>query len=323
MGRNKLRTSNPLAGFIKLVLGVTFLGGLIFGVSYSVSRLSEVTLADLYNGYGPLSEVAGSYIEKIDSPIVDKIVDSANLDSQEDEPEAKVVFKIALLSDSHNDNDNLAKALDVVKEEGVEEVIFLGDYTAFGPISELTAAKKVMDNSGLTYYSIPGDHDLGSTGDATNFTKVFDKRYQKLRLNGVTLILLDNSDNEKGVDNAQLEWFTKELLALKKDEVNFVIMANPLYNTNGLNKLMGENDEAVSKQAVLLLSLVREAPVKAIFSGDNHLSGEYKDPVKEGLMHIGVGALTDIPEARNLQSPRFDYLTVYEDGTFKTKEEVL
>lgn len=306
-----------------MVFGMAFLGGLIFGVSYGVSRLSEVTLADLSLDGEQISEVAGTYIEKIDSPIVDKLIDTSGTEAKKDAPKEKPLFTLALLSDSHNDNENLKKALSLVKEKGVTQLVFLGDYTAVGSIPELESAKATMDASGLTYYSIPGDHDLWKSSGVTNFTQVFGKRYQKVQTGGITLLLLDNSDNSDGVDKEQLDWFVKELQTLDKEGMNFVVISNPLHNTNGLGKLMGENDEEVESQAKLLLSLIREAPVKAVFSGDNHLSGKYTDPVKEDLLHIGVGAITAISEARNLQTPRFDYLHIYKDGRFEVEEIVL
>ncbi len=313
MGRlpNKSKKASFILGFFKFAVALSLMLGLIYGVSYSVSYLSKLTLGELYVKTLPVSQVAGDYIERLPLPL--------GQDSAAKKETEKIILKLALLSDSHNANSNLEKALKISKEKSANDVIFLGDYSNVGTEEELSKAKKVMDDSDLSYYSIPGDHDLWKSGSANNFLKAFGERYQKVEIEGVKLILVDNSDNEVGVDKEQLDWFTSELSKLKEGSIAFVFMSNPLYNKNGF-KLMGENSETVKDQANLLLSLIRNSPVKAVFAGDNHISDRSTDPEKPSLEHVVAGALA---EDRNPQSPRFDFLNIYEDGSYEVEEVVL
>ena len=55
-------------------------------------------------------------------------------------------MRVALVSDSHNENDLLEKALAQAAGEGINFVIGLGDYTNTGTVEELQAAKNVFDD---------------------------------------------------------------------------------------------------------------------------------------------------------------------------------
>lgn len=244
-------------------------------------------------------------------------LEDSNQSSTNNQKTLKVT--IGLLADSHNDNDNLQKASQKAKELGAESIIYLGDFSSWGAVSELSAAKKVLDESGVEYFSIPGDHDIAQSKGPSNFVSVFGSRYRTQLVGGVRFIMVDNSDNYGGVDKDQLSWLTDELERSKDQIPTFLAIGNPLYNSDGF-RLMGENSETVKQQADLLLRIIRNSSVKAIFSGDNHLSSRSADPEKQGLEHIVVGALT---KERNLQSARFSMLYVYEDGTYKYEEVVL
>ncbi|OGC49985.1 hypothetical protein A2716_02950 [candidate division WWE3 bacterium RIFCSPHIGHO2_01_FULL_40_23] len=314
MGRKPSKSKSfSLFGLLKMFVFAGLVFGVIYGISYGVSEFSRLDLATLLDkSLVPIPEVAGKYIERGSSLL--------NRDKEDEVPvNSREILKIALLSDSHNDNDNLASAITKSTDIGAQAIVFLGDYTSVGSLDELKKAKEAMDTSTLPYYSVPGDHDLWKSEGSLNFTSVFGQRYGSLAINGVKLILIDNSDNEIGVDKDQLKWFSEELESVDGNVQTFVFMSNPLYNSDGF-KLMGENNEAVSDQAALLLSLIRSSSVKAVLAGDNHRSDKVLDPERDTLTHIVVGALT---KERNLQTPRFDILTVYENGEHRVSEIIL
>lgn len=316
MGRKPSRSkkSSFVLFLFKLVASMAVLTGVVYGVSYFVSKLSTLTFADLPLRSQALSKVVGVLAQKPGIPQVAGKSVRNNVSIRKSK-----VLEVAVLADSHNENDNLRLALGKAKEAGIKYVIYLGDYTSVGTVKELTDAKKVMDDSGLVYYSIPGDHDLWKSGDYSNFVSVFGERYQTLKINGISMILIDNSDNDQGIDNVQMSLLTDWLSKLDAKGTSFVFISNPLYNKTNF-KLMGENNADVKKQAGLLLSLLRSSHVKAVLAGDNHLSFRSVDPGRGSLEHVVVGALA---KDRNLQSPRFDILTVYDDRTYDINEVVL
>jgi hypothetical protein len=248
-------------------------------------------------------------------------IDALTGKKDSDNTDGKVIKTVlGILSDSHNSNDNLEKAVNKAKEKGAKNLAFLGDYSDVGTVEEIQNGKKIMDASGLWYLSIPGDHDhdLGD-GALTHYNQLFSARYGVKVVDGVRFIWLDNSANYTLIDNSQMVWFTNTLDASDDGVPTFVFLSNPLYNKDGF-RLMGELNEDVKAQANLLLKLIRNSSVKAVFAGDNHLSSRSADPEKSQLEHIVVGALA---KERNLQTPRFSMLHVFEDGTYKFEEVVL
>ena len=240
------------------------------------------------------------------------------------EEDNKPYITVSLMSDSHESNDLLAKALEIASQKNIGQVFYLGDYTDLGVEEALISAKKVMDNSGLKYYSLPGDHDLWKTVGPENFIKVFGKNYQSVTLGGFKFVLLDNSANYTAIDSAQMDWFTKEV-----EDADFVLIPQPLYhptNTRVMGVVNGEEVKELRKQALEILNLIRKSKVKAVIAGDHHGSSTSSDPEKSDLKHIVVGALTKTRAGDgvvNLQTPRFSLLEVYNDDSFEVEEIVL
>lgn len=87
-----------------------------------------------------LSDLPKSYLERLKYAGLEEV----------DEGEFKVVnLKVALMGDSHNDNHNLKRALEIAKDEGIDFVIFVGDFTQVGTIENLVSAKNTLEDSDL------------------------------------------------------------------------------------------------------------------------------------------------------------------------------
>jgi len=232
----------------------------------------------------------------------------------------KVVAKIAMLSDSHNDNDYLEKALIKAKELGAERAVFLGDYTDWGELTTLQKAKEVMDTSQIPYVSLPGDHDLGETRDESNFIKVFGDTYGVLGIDGIKLVYFDNSKNFTKIADPDIPWFKKEI-----QDSSILFLSQPLA-TSSMARVMGiidgVKDETVFLQNLELLEQIRTSKVRVIISGDLHQFTYFDDPQKKDLRHYTVGAVlkSQSLEKLNLQSPRFALLTINDDLSYEVTD---
>lgn len=253
------------------------------------------------------------------------VVDQSGQDDESDkktvnQKAVKVVAKIALLSDSHNDNDYLEKALVKAKELGAERAVFLGDYTDWGELTNLQKAKEVMDTSQIPYVSLPGDHDLGETRDESNFIKVFGDTYGVTEIDGIKLVYFDNSKNFTRISDPATSWFAKEV-----KDTHFLFLSQPLA-TASMSRVMGivdgVRDDEVFAQNKELLAEVRSGNVRVIISGDLHQFSQFKDSVKEDLWHYSVGAVlkSQSLEKLNLQSPRFALLTINDDLSYEVTD---
>lgn len=229
----------------------------------------------------------------------------------------EAVLSIAVLSDSHGDLETLKKALEKAKSMEVSKIVFLGDYTDWGEEINLSKSKAVMDQIGIEYVSLPGDHDLGETRDESNFVKVFGSTHGLWEQDGVNFMYFDNSKNFTALNSTDIGWFKKSL-----SDVDFLFLSQPLV-TSDLLRVMGiidgVKDEVVYAQNSELLDTVRNSKVRVIISGDLHSSSHTVDPVKPGLQHYSVGAVlkSQSLEKLNLQSPRFSTLTIFNDDSYE------
>lgn len=239
-------------------------------------------------------------------------------------PESSVPlkFKFAVLADSHKDLASLEKALMKAAEEGVKFVVMMGDLSDTGTVEELEATKQVLENSGLTYYPMPGDHDLWDSRDkendpAKNFVLLFKETYQSISYDNVRLILIYNSDNYLGLDGVQLKWIEDELerVSAAAPELLFVFAPTPLFHPSS-DHVMGKVNPKLSSQAEHLMTTFKRFGVDLVFSADTHFFLKYREPKNE-LDMITVGAVTS---QKNPQAPRFAIIDILEDGSYNIEE---
>lgn len=236
--------------------------------------------------------------------------------------DSKPVFKFLALSDSHSDNNNLRKAINQAKEKypDIQFIVGLGDYTEVGTIEELTRAKNEFDLSNLRYFVIPGDHDLWDSRDKlqsplVNFKQIFGPPYQAFSFENFRFLLLDNSDNYKGVGEAQMKWLQQELEKKEGNKGIIVIVHEPLFHPSS-DHFMGRVDGGLKQQAKSLIYQLRAAGVKTVISGDIHFFSEYLEP-ETNLSMVTVGAITS---ERNPQAPRYAIVWVFDDGSVKVED---
>lgn len=237
-------------------------------------------------------------------------------------PTAPHLFTFAVVTDSHNDNANLSRALQQAKSAGAKFVIGLGDYSDVGTLEELQKTKQVFDAGGLPYYSTVGDHDLWDCRNrhqapACNFNQVFGPAYQSFSYNDVRFVLVYDSDNYGGVDEAQMGWLKDQLNHIKAEHPKqfFAFMQEPLYHPSSDHR-MGKTTPSLGEQAKQLVLLLKDAGVGEIFAGDTHFFTQYSDPAT-GVKMTTVGAVT---ETRNVQKPRFVLVDVYQDGSYNIQD---
>lgn len=234
-----------------------------------------------------------------------------------------VLFKFAVLADSHKDTASLERALTQAKASGVQFVVMMGDLSDVGTVEELTATKRVLDASGLHYYASPGDHDLWDSRDKAsdppkNFMQVFGPTYQSFSYDNVRYILIYNSDNYLGLDGVQLKWIEDELNRPETENapiLTFVFAPTPLYHPSS-DHVMGKVTPKLTSQAEHLATIFKRGGVDLVFSADTHFYSEFTEPKNE-LEMLTVGAVTS---DRNPQAPRFAIVEVLEGGSYNVVE---
>jgi len=245
--------------------------------------------------------------------------------------------RFAVMSDVHSDWENFQKALEKAKTDmeigpsfvppvggttaGKGFVIITGDLTTIGTKNELLEAKKILEESGLRYYVIPGNHDVwwGRKYKRDVWEEVFGESFESFREDGAKFILINNGDAVGGInqfkvdeEETQMDWLKKETEECLKVYC-LVFMHIPLNHPNSLH-VMGEESPLVASEAAELINLLVKNQVKEVFAGHLHFSSSYE---LDGLKTTIVGAVT---RDRNLQSPKF--LEVWEENGNSRKEDV-
>ncbi|MBI2600951.1 metallophosphoesterase [Candidatus Daviesbacteria bacterium] len=285
----------------------------------AVSSDETVQIVDKVFGFKLPDNIAGKNMPIIPNSAIDQ---SANQKTQA----KNTLFSFMLIADSHNENSYLEKALSQAKtgKSNLAFVIGLGDYTQVGTIEELQAAKKELDKNSLRYFVVPGDHDhwdarnkqLEST---TNFKQVFGVNYQSFIFQGIKFILIDNSDNYKGVDTEQLKWLENELENTKtnqKDLKSILVFVHTPLSHPSSDHVMGRVEKELRHQARNLSILFKEYGVRKVFAGDVHFFTDYTDS-ETGLDMMTIGAAAS---QRNTQAPRFAIVNVYDDGNISVED---
>lgn len=245
--------------------------------------------------------------------------------TEESTSSSDIKLKFAVIADPHLDYPGLAKALKIAKEKNTQFVIGMGDFSDVGTTQELMASRQKFDESGMTYYALPGDHDLWDSRDKgnisnQNFNSVFGPPYQAFSVNDVRFILVYNSDNYSGLDEIQLSWVGEEVDKSSADPqaITFVFAATPLYHPSS-DHVMGKVTPKLKTQADHLIDTFKKGGVDEVFSADTHFYSRYKEP-KSMLNMTTVGAVTS---DRNPQTPRFAIVEVYTDGSYNVIETTL
>lgn len=234
------------------------------------------------------------------------------------EQKIEVPLKFAVMADVHSDWENFRQALEKAKRDvGFEGfVVVVGDLTTIGKKSELLEAKKILDESGLKYYVIPGNHDIWYDRRLNKdfFSEVFGKTYGSFKKDNFKYILINNGDYKNGLEGlrgaeGQRKWLEEEAEECLRITC-LIFMHMPLNHPNSAY-VMGQDNPAVATQAAQLVKLLVKNKAALVFAGHLHFSSSYE---LEGLETTIVGAITS---ERNFQSPKFLEVSVSGDTILK------
>jgi 3',5'-cyclic AMP phosphodiesterase CpdA len=226
-----------------------------------------------------------------------------------------VAFRIAVLSDSHQDTQYFPDIVNkIAQQRDIDFVAHLGDLTDAGDKDKLIEAKAILDRITEPVYVLPGDHDLNwfPKHDLTNFKQVFglNKTYFSLDHKGIHFIFIDNSNLNQGIDTVQWQWLKGDLKQHDQQPI-YVFMSTPLSNPYIAYKAMGGTSDAVKTQAQQLGQLLNKYPVRATFAGDTHTFAQYTDQdSKLPIVTVGAAGST-----KNLL-PLYVIVEIFTDGSY-------
>ncbi len=364
LGKSRSKSSKPgfFGHILKYVFSVAVLTALVLGVTLGAKEFYNfdskrfglfasglLAKAHINASGDQIGEVAGDFVERISQTNLGSGVsvsrkETDTVSSSTPSPR-EVLFKVAVFADIHEDTDNLARAVNLAKNNDASVIFDLGDSTNYGDIASLRTIRDQLKASGTEFYAIPGDHDLAAAAQDDvdpykYFKDVFGQDSQVVSIQGYNFLLLDNSANFTPILPETISWLERSA-----PSVDFVLLSQPLYAEGLTNypilkkSYMGstweevtdsvkkEQQTAVRDQGSLILSLIQNSTkIKAVIAGDHHFSSKSVDPKRNDLTHYVTGAITSTygEYSQNaLQSPRFSLMTVFADGSYKIEDIVL
>jgi len=334
----KAKNKSVFLNIIKLILAVVLISALIVFIILFTERISYIEgkaksgiTSKFIAQFFKKSENGEIFTDKNTEFPADKNLAPENYDDE-------LVFKVCIIADIHQDLENLNKASEKIKTSGCKYIFVIGDLTDYGDTESLIKVRDAINNIGIEYYPIPGDHDLAESLSVENFNSVFGADYHIMEYEGATFMLVDNSANFTKIGNIQMDWIKNNI-----EKADFVVLSQPLY-TEGLNPPfnsiymgsmldapssveMERKQKEVREQGEFLLDLIRKNKnVKAVIAGEHHRSSEIKDSERTDLAHYVVGAITstvnDFPQTA-IQTPRFSVLSIYEGKNYSIEDVVI
>ena len=231
----------------------------------------------------------------------------------------KVKYKVAILADTHNNQEALKQAIIKAKSVETDYFIVLGDFTDYSEKAAFIEQKKILDEGNIGYCVIPGDHDIvGKKNEELNwkesdFHEVFRNKVCKSYIEEYKIATLINPYNYTLLKEELKD--IKHILENKK--VLALIMSQPIYNPKS-NIYMGFFDKEVNKQAIEILKNIEKYTQQnneiTVISADTHFFSKY---TKNKVNFYTIGALTN---KKNLTAPNFAILEVYSNNSVKVKE---
>lgn len=208
-------------------------------------------------------------------------------DTAQDIIKAERVGRVAIVSDSHGDLETFEILLRKVKADDAELIIHLGDIVEAGGLEDLRAIKLLLDDTGIPYEVLPGDHDYNwkPAHDLQNYSTIFGPasgQNRTIEFRGYVFILFNNSEQDDSTA-ANVLWLQNTLVEIqaKTNRGVFFFSSRPL-----TNPYFGQKNDAAGEQ---ILSMLKEFGVKEVFSGDTHIFSRYIDEVN-GVSNTTVGA---------------------------------
>ena len=337
VGTRKYSRKKPaILKFFNTVLAVIVISALLLGIIIIISKISST---DDITKSGKMSKIftlfstkkQNSKNDERNQAIQEKVADVGFISKS-------ASVKICVISDIHQDLENLQKAGEKIKSSGCKKIFIIGDITNYGDVESLENVRDIINTFGIEYYAIPGDHDIADSLNSDNFNKVFGINYHIMEYEGVRFMLIDNSPNFTEMSKTQMTWIQKNI-----GNVDFIVISQPLF-TQGLNPpfdvtYMGsmlntpqddsikEKQQLVKDQGQKLLDLIRKnKQIKAVFSGEHHRSSKIEDSERSGLFHYVVGAITstvnDLPQSA-IQTSRFSVISIYEGKEYSVEDVLI
>lgn len=192
----------------------------------------------------------------------------------------------------------MGRIIESAKARGASFIVNTGDVTDGGDRDELLEYKAYTDASGIMFYTVPGNHDVGKGGVSRAYEEIIGPYYYSFDYGPDHFVVLDNADDEVGIDDVQMNWFTQDLDANRGMVHTFVFTHIPIADSDiPSGHVSGEKGAAGLESGKRVVEEAGKRPnVSDFFFGHIHAYFAYSLNGFDAYITGGAGAPLYFPE---------------------------
>jgi len=211
------------------------------------------------------------------------------------------LYRFAVCGDNRMEgiaNGVLPRIIDSAKTNGAAFIVDTGDISGDGSSEELTSYRDLTDSSGIKFYAVPGNHDVGSGGESWAYENIIGATYYGFDYHGDHFIIINNADDQIGIDDTQMQWIEADLAANAGKPRQFIFAHIPIADPSlPSGHVTGEEGGAGLRSGQQLVEQAHSyANVSDFFFGHIHAYLPYKLDGINAYVTGGAGAPLYLPE---------------------------
>lgn len=185
------------------------------------------------------------------------------------------------------------------KARGARFMVDTGDISESGSRDELMLYRDFVEDSGLEFHTVPGNHDVGSGGVSQEYEEIIGPYYYSFYYAGDHFIILDNADDRTGINDSQMQWLSADLAANFGKPHQFIFAHIPIADSSlPSDHVSGEKGGEGLRSGQQMVEQARAYPnVDAFFFGHIHAYLAYQLDGIDAYVTGGAGAPLYFPES--------------------------
>lgn len=205
--------------------------------------------------------------------------------SQGSNSRAQERFRFIVCGDPQNNYERFNLVIDAARS--VDFMIVAGDLTGSGTAPEFERFVNTMNESGVKWYAVPGNHDVATSPVGENYERYIGPPNHSFNHKGSHFVMIDNSTESIGFSDETRRWVVSDLESAKSggySHVFAVAHVPPGYPYSTSRPLTG-----VTQNTRLAPTLV-SGGVEILFCGHLHTYRETSSYGLQILITGGAGA---------------------------------
>jgi len=188
-------------------------------------------------------------------------------------------FSFIVCGDPQNNYEVFDRVLAAAKT--VDFLIVAGDLTGSGTSTEFQTFISKMQASGVTYYCVPGNHDVATSAAESTYARFQGKPFYSFDHLNTHFVMIDDSTPSQGFYPAEREWARADMAAAKKRGYQHMFAVAHVPPGYPFSTKPGPNDAVGLDANGLLAPELKKGGVEELFCGHLHA---YSEEEIDGLL---------------------------------------